>query len=71
MPGDATHAFKLWKAAGYRCGLIGKNHCFEQQSDLDLFDVWCEIAHGGLPRDPATKGWIGFGLLGRSGQHMR
>ena len=56
MPGDATHAFKLWKEAGYRCGLIGKNHCFEQQSDLDLFDVWCEISHWGLPKNSATKG---------------
>ena len=60
MPGDATHAFKLWKAAGYRCGLIGKNHCFEEQSDLDLFDVRCEIGHGGLPRDAATKGMDWF-----------
>lgn len=60
MPGDAVHAFKLWNAAGYRCGLIGKNHCFEQQSDLDLFDVWCEISHGGLPRDAATKGMDWF-----------
>lgn len=60
MPGDAVHAFKLWKAAGYRCGLIGKNHCFERQSDLDLFDVWCEISHGGLPRDAATKGMDWF-----------
>lgn len=60
MPRDAVHAFKLWNAAGYRCGLIGKNHCFEQQSDLDLFDVWCEISHGGLPRDAATKGMDWF-----------
>ena len=60
MPGDAVHAFKQWNAAGYRCGLIGKNHCFEQQSDLDLFDVWCEISHGGLPRDAATKGMDWF-----------
>ena len=60
MPGDATHAFKLWKAAGYRCGLIGKNHCFEEKSDLDLFDVWCEVGHGGLPRDAATKGMDWF-----------
>ena len=60
MPGDATHAFKLWKAAGYRCGLIGKNHCFEEQSDLDLFDVWCEIGHGGLPRGAVTKGMDWF-----------
>ncbi|MCE2431752.1 MAG: sulfatase-like hydrolase/transferase [Candidatus Latescibacteria bacterium] len=60
MPGDAMHAFKLWKAAGYRCGLIGKNHCFEEESDFDLFDVWCEIGHGGLPRDAATKGMDWF-----------
>jgi arylsulfatase A-like enzyme len=60
MPGDATHAFKLWKEAGYKCGLIGKNHCFEQQSDLDLFDVWCEISHGGLPGDATTKGMDWF-----------
>ncbi len=60
MPGDATHAFKLWKDAGYRCGLIGKNHCFEQPSDLDLFDVWCEISHGGLPRNSGTKGMEWF-----------
>ena len=60
MPGDATHAFKLWQDAGYRCGLIGKNHCFEQQSDLDLFDVWCEISHGGLPKNSATKGMDWF-----------
>jgi len=45
MPPDATHAFRLWKNSGFTCGLIGKNHCFETQSDLDLFDVWCEISH--------------------------
>ncbi len=60
MPGDATHAFKLWKDSGYRCGLIGKNHCFEQQSDLDLFDVWCEISSGGLPKNSKTKGMDWF-----------
>lgn len=60
MPGNATHAFKLWKEAGYQCGLIGKNHCFEQQADLDLFDVWCEISHGGLPKNAATKGMDWF-----------
>lgn len=60
MKPDAVHAFKLWKEADYRCGLIGKNHCFVEASDLDLFDVWCEIGHGGLPADPTTKGmeWI-------------
>lgn len=60
MKADAVHAFKIWKEAGYHCGLIGKNHCFEAQSDLDLFDTWCELGHGGLPKDAATKGmdWI-------------
>jgi len=60
MAPDALHAFKLWKEAGFRCGLIGKNHCFTEQSDLDLFDVWCEIGHGGLPADPTTKGMEWF-----------
>ncbi|MFN2284229.1 MAG: sulfatase-like hydrolase/transferase [Anaerolineae bacterium] len=60
MPPDATHAFKLWKEAGYRLGLIGKNHCFEQQEDLDLFDVWCEIGHGWLDDNAQTKGMPWF-----------
>jgi arylsulfatase A-like enzyme len=60
MPPGATHAFRLWKEAGYRTGLIGKNHCFEEPEDLALFDVWCEISHGGLPADPLTKGMAWF-----------
>jgi arylsulfatase A-like enzyme len=60
MPGDAVHAFKLWKQAGFSTGMIGKNHCFGDKSDLDLFDVWCEINHSGLPKDSGTKGmaWV-------------
>jgi arylsulfatase A-like enzyme len=60
MPLDATHAFKLWKEAGYHVGLIGKNHCFDQPYDLDLFDTWCEISHGGLPKAASTKGMEWF-----------
>ena len=60
MPTGATHAFQLWHEAGYHCGLIGKNHCFEQPDDLALFDTWCEISHGGLPEDPTTKGMSWF-----------
>jgi len=56
MPPDAVHAFELWKAQGYHTGLIGKNHCFETPEDLALFDVWCELSHGGLPRDPEPRG---------------
>ncbi len=60
MAPSANHAFKLWKEAGYRCGLIGKNHCFAEESDFNLFDVWCEIGHVGLPADSSTKGmeWV-------------
>ncbi|MCL4859534.1 MAG: sulfatase-like hydrolase/transferase [Caldilineaceae bacterium] len=60
MPPGATHAFRLWKEAGYRTGLIGKNHCFEQPDDLALFDVWCEISHGGLPAEATTRGMEWF-----------
>ena len=60
LPQGATHAWQMWKRAGYTTGLIGKNHCFVDQTDLDLFDVWCEISHGGLPADPTTKGMDWF-----------
>ena len=60
MPAGATHAFQIWKAAGYHTGLIGKNHCFERPADLALFDTWCEVAHGGLPKDPTTRGMAWF-----------
>ena len=60
MPPAANHAFRQWKDAGYRTGLIGKNHCFVDEADLDLFDVWCEIGHGGLPKDAETKGMDWF-----------
>ena len=72
-PGAASHAFRLWKEAGYHCGLIGKNHCFEQPDDLDLFATWCEISHGGLPDDPATKGMPWFRPLEgiRAAHHLR
>ncbi|MEM7032225.1 MAG: sulfatase-like hydrolase/transferase [Chloroflexota bacterium] len=60
MPTDAHHAFKIWKDLGYHLGLIGKNHCFEAEEDLDLFDTWCEISHGGFPEDGQTKGMSWF-----------
>ena len=63
MPENETHAFQIWSDAGYTTGLIGKNHCFV---DLDVFDVYCDISHGGLPKgdylgsEPQTRGmdWI-------------
>ena len=60
MPPDAPHAFKLWKDAGYHTGLIGKNHCFECAEDLQLFDTWCQISHGGLAEGEATRGMDWF-----------
>ena len=60
MPRDADHAFKVWKQNGYHTGLIGKNHCFKEQSDLDLFDTWCQISHGGLTEGEPTKGMDWF-----------
>ncbi len=56
MPDGAVHAFRLWREAGYHTGLIGKNHCFETPADLDGFDVWCEVGHGGLPGNAEAKG---------------
>jgi arylsulfatase A-like enzyme len=60
MPAGATHAFQLWKQAGYRTGLIGKNHCFELDEDLKLFDVWCDIAHGNRGGTAQTRGMEWF-----------
>ena len=60
MPEGANHAFRLWHDDGFRCGHIGKNHCFDRAEDLALFDTWCEISHGGLPKDAVARGmsWV-------------
>jgi len=50
MPENEQHAFRIWKDNGFTTGLIGKNHCFIEPSDLELFDVRCEISHVGLPQ---------------------
>jgi len=74
MPADANHAFKLWKEAGYHCGLIGKNHCFSTDEDLDLFGTYCEITHGGIPNGAEeTKGMDWFRTLDQinAGHAMR
>ena len=55
MPAGVTHAFKIWKEAGYHTGLIGKNHCFDHVDDLDLFDTWCQISHTGRTYGKRTK----------------
>lgn len=57
MSSGQLHAFRIWKELGYTTGLIGKNHCFVEEDDLDLIDVRCELTHGGMPR-PNYKGAI-------------
>ncbi len=56
MPENEQHAFRIWKNNGFTTGLIGKNHAFVEPSDLDLFDVRCEISHAGLPEEGKYKG---------------
>jgi arylsulfatase A-like enzyme len=60
MPAGEPHAFHCWHRAGYTLGLIGKNHCLEDRADRELFDVWCEIGHEGLPPDAPARGmaWV-------------
>ena len=48
MPDNYPHAGHWWKEAGYELALLGKNHCFADTRDYDLFDVWCEIEHHGF-----------------------
>ena len=60
MPADAEHAWQLWKEAGYTTGLIGKNHCFQREEDLALFDVWNAFTHGGRDEGPQTRGMDWF-----------
>ena len=54
MPTDQLHAFRIWKDLGYSTGLIGKNHCFREQSDLETIDVLCELPHLGPTRRGIT-----------------
>ena len=60
MPPETLHAFEVWKQLGYTTGLIGKNHCFKEPGDLDLFDVWCEITHRGFEDRFPVKGMQWF-----------
>ncbi|MBO04491.1 MAG: hypothetical protein CL731_05690 [Chloroflexi bacterium] len=59
MRENEQHAFRIWKENGFTTGLIGKNHCFVEQSDLDLFDVRCEISHAGLPSQGIVANYKG------------
>jgi len=54
MPPGELHAFRIWKDLGYTTGLIGKNHCFEDPSDLEMIDVVCELPHLRQPKPGIT-----------------
>ena len=56
MPRGESHAFRLWREAGYATALIGKDHCFADPADRALFDVRCIIGHDGLPEDDPPVG---------------
>lgn len=66
MPPGELHAFRIWKELGYTTGLVGKNHCFIQRSDLETLDVRLELSHSGisagnyLGEDSSVKGmeWV-------------
>ena len=60
MPPGVPHAFRVWKDAGFRTALIGKDHCFADPADQALFDVRCTIGHEGLPDDGGARGmpWV-------------
>lgn len=59
MPEGCNHAFRSWRERGYRCALIGKNHCFEERDYRELFETWLELGHGGLSRSGMQKGaWV-------------
>lgn len=60
MPAGVTHAYGVWKDAGYTTGLIGKNHCFDREEDIDLIDVRGELWHRGLMDESTLKGmeWV-------------
>ncbi len=66
MPPGEIHAFRIWSDLGYTTGLIGKNHCFEDESDLDLFDVYCEFTSRGLPARES-----GYGMSSNKGLEWR
>ena len=61
MRPESLHAFEIWKSLGFQCGLIGKNHCFETEEDIALFDTYCDISHV----------WRGRGLPNRGMEWFR
>ena len=63
QPGE-IHLLQLLQAAGYTCGLIGKNHCFLEPDLERYFDTYYPVGHSGPAdegSDPvvaAAKQWV-------------
>ena len=63
------HLVEIFHHHGYRTGLVGKNHCF-QESDLAYFDYLWEAGHQGPLEPPnetaaAAKRWLQESGVGR------
>lgn len=56
MKEDAFHAFKFWKAKGFKTALVGKNHCFGAIDYENFFDTWLTLNHAGIDRQFSPKG---------------
>ncbi len=63
QPGE-IHLLQLLRAAGYTCGLIGKNHCFLEPDLERFFDTYYPVGHGGPADDggdlevAAARQWV-------------
>jgi arylsulfatase A-like enzyme len=63
QPGE-VHLLQLLRDAGYRTGLIGKNHCFTEPDVARYFDTYYAVGHGGPaddggdPEVAAAKQWV-------------
>lgn len=59
MPVGAKNGMRAFRARGYHCGLIGKDHCFQEADHTSLFDTWLELGHGGVPERAWQRGkWV-------------
>jgi arylsulfatase A-like enzyme len=69
-----VHLVQLLRERGYRAGLIGKNHCFDEAAVHESFDTYYPVGHGGPMDDggdPDVAGAKQFirnmgGALGRA-----
>ncbi len=51
LQGGETHLLDLLRERGYRAGLIGKNHCFDEPALHTCFDAYYPVGHNGPADD--------------------